>query len=58
MHGGIQVLTQLDGNVALQFVLEANGLHPGDGLHDGGLSVGYMADRANVDGGLARNYLR
>lgn len=54
----LATLTQLDGDVTLQLVLEPDGLHPGDGLYDGGLSVGYMANRANVDSGLARNHLR
>ena len=48
-------VSQLDGNVALQFVLETDRLHAADGLDDGGLSVGHMADRSHVDGGLARD---
>lgn len=37
-------IAQLDGNVALQLVLEAHGLHPGDGLHHCRLPVGHVAN--------------
>lgn len=46
-------ITQLDGDVALELVLEADSLDTGDGLDDGRLSVSDVADGANVDGGLA-----
>lgn len=45
-------ITKLDGNVPDQLVLETNGLHAGDGLDDGGLSVGDVADGTNVYGRL------
>lgn len=51
-------VSQLDGDVSDQLVLESNGLDAGDGLDDGGLSVSDVADGANVDGGLASNNLR
>ncbi len=38
-------------------ILEADGLDARDGLDDGGLAVGDMADGADVDGGLASNDL-
>ena len=46
-------VAKLDGDVSLQLVLESDGLHPREGLHHGRLSVGHVADRADVDGGLA-----
>mmetsp|Transcript_22956 Transcript_22956/g.45883 ORF Transcript_22956/g.45883 Transcript_22956/m.45883 type:complete len:244 (+) Transcript_22956:1007-1738(+) len=49
-------VAQLDGDVAFQFVLEADGLDAGDGFHDGGFSVGDVADGSDVDGGLARDH--
>jgi hypothetical protein len=42
-------VSQLDGNVSLQFVLEPDSLDTGDGLDDGGLSVGYVTDSTDVD---------
>lgn len=50
-------VTQLDGNVADQFVLETNGLDARDGLDDCGLSVSDVADGTDVDGRLPRNNL-
>ena len=46
-------VTQLDGNIPLQLVLEADRLHARDGLDDRRLAVRYVADGANVDGRLA-----
>ena len=46
-------VAELDGDVALQLVLEADGVDAGEGLDQGGLSVGHMADGADVNGGLA-----
>lgn len=43
-------VTQLDGDVALEFVLETDSLDTGDGLDDRGLAVSDMADGADVDG--------
>jgi hypothetical protein len=39
-------VAQLDGDVALELVLEAHGLHARDGFDDGGLAVGDVADGA------------
>lgn len=50
-------VTELDGDVPLQLVLETDGLHAGDGLDDCRLSVGDVANGANVDGSLARDDL-
>lgn len=44
-------VTQLDGNVALQLVLETDSLHAGDGLDDSGLSVSDVSNGADIDGG-------
>jgi hypothetical protein len=46
-------VTELDGNVALELVLETDRLDTGDGLDNGTLSVGDVTDGSNVDGGLA-----
>jgi hypothetical protein len=53
---GVRV-TELDGDVPLEFVLEADSLNTGDGLDDRTLSVGDVANRADVDGGLAGDNL-
>ena len=50
-------VAELDGDVALELVLEADRLHARDGLDDGGLAVGDVANGADVDGGLARDDL-
>lgn len=50
-------VTQLDGDVTDQLVLESNCLDTGDGLDDGGLSVSDMTNSTNVDGGLSGNNL-
>lgn len=50
-------VTQLDGNVSDQLVLETNSLDTRDGLDDGGLSVSDVADGANVDGSLSGDNL-
>ena len=42
---GVRV-AQLDGDVALELVLEAHGVHSGDGLDDGGFAVSHVADGA------------
>lgn len=51
---GIRI-TQLDGNVADQLVLESDSLDARDGLHDGRLPVGDVADGADVDSCLPRD---
>ena len=43
-------VTQLDGDVSLQLVLEADSLDAGDGLDDGGFAVSDVADGTDVDG--------
>lgn len=45
-------LTQFDGNVPFQFVLETNSMHSRNGLNDRRFSMGYMTDGANVNCGL------
>lgn len=50
--------TELDRNVPLEFILEANGVNAGDGFDDGGLSVSDMTDGADVDCGLSGYHLR
>ena len=51
-------VSQLNGNVTFEFVLETNGLDSGNGLDDCGLSVSDVTDCSNVDGGLTRNLKR
>ena len=46
-------VTELDGDVPDQLVLETDGLDAGDGLDDGGFSVCDMADGADVDSCLS-----
>lgn len=48
-------VAELDGDVALELVLEAHRLHARDGLDDGRLAVRDVADGADVDGRLARD---
>jgi hypothetical protein len=48
-------VSQLDGNVTFEFVLEADGLDSGNGLDDCGLPVSDVTNGSNVDGGLTRN---
>lgn len=50
-------VTQLDGNVTDQLVLESNCLDTRNGLDDGGLSVSDMTNGTDVDGGLSSNNL-
>lgn len=50
-------ITQLDGDVSLQLVLETDSLHLRDSLDDRRLSVSDVSDGTNVDRGLARNDL-
>lgn len=50
-------ITQLDGNVSDQLVLETDSLDTRDSLDDGGLSVSYMANGTNVDSSLTGNNL-
>lgn len=50
-------ITQLDGNVSLQLVLETDSLHLRDSLDDCRLSVSDVSDGTDVDCGLARNDL-
>ena len=42
-------ISQLDGDVSFQFVLESDSHHPGQGTHHSGLSVGHMANSTDVD---------
>lgn len=51
-------LTQLDCDVALQFVLEAHSLHAGYGFDHRGFAVSHMTDGADVDGRLSGDDLR
>lgn len=51
-------VTELDGNISLQFVLETDGLDTGDGLDDGTLSMSDMTNGTDVDGGLSGDDLR
>ena len=46
-------VSQLDGDIPLQLVLEPDRLHTRDGLDDRRLAVRYVADGTNVDGRLA-----
>ena len=46
---------EFDGDVALQFRLEADRLHTGQGLYDGGFPVGDVTNGPDIDGGLPRN---
>lgn len=50
-------LTELDGDVPLEFVLEANRVDAGDSFDDGGLAVSDMTDGADVDRGLSGYHL-
>lgn len=50
-------ITQLDGDIALQLVLETDGLHLRDSLDNGGLSVSDVTDSTDVDGRLTRDNL-
>ena len=45
-------VAELDGDVALQLVLEPDGVDTGQGFDDGRLSVSHMTDGADVDGSL------
>mmetsp|Transcript_8881 Transcript_8881/g.25337 ORF Transcript_8881/g.25337 Transcript_8881/m.25337 type:complete len:465 (-) Transcript_8881:10-1404(-) len=49
---------ELDGDVPLQLVLEANCRDARDGLDDCGLSVSHVPDGSQVDRGLPRDHLR
>jgi hypothetical protein len=51
-------VAELDGDVALEFVLETDRLDATDGLDDCTLSVSYVSDCSDVDGGLAGDDLR
>jgi len=51
-------ITQLDGDIPLQLVLETDGLHLRDGLDNGGLSVSDVTDGTDVDGRLTCDNLR
>lgn len=46
-------VTELDGNVSLQLVLETDSLYTRDGLDDGRLSVSDVTNGSDVDSGLA-----
>ena len=47
-------VAQLDCDVPLELVLEPDGVHAGQGLDEGGLAVGHVADGADVDRGLEK----
>lgn len=49
---------QPDGDVTHFLLPELDGLDARDGLDDGGLAVGYVADGADVDGGLPADDLQ
>ena len=51
-------VTQLDGDVPLQFILEANSVNSGQGFDDGRFAVSHVADGSDVDGSLAADDLR
>ena len=48
-------ITQLDGDIPLQLVLETNRLHLRDGLDDGRLPVSDVTDGTDVNRSLTRN---
>lgn len=49
LGGGLGLrLTELDGDVTFQLVLEANSVDAGDGFNNCRLSVRHMTDRSNV----------
>lgn len=50
------ILTKLDGNVALEFVLEPDSLHTRQSFHDSWLSMSYVADGSNVNSSLLWDY--
>ena len=50
-------ITQLDGDISDQLVLETNSLDTRNGLDHGGLSVSDVADGSDVDGCLAGDNL-
>lgn len=51
-------ISELDGNVTLKLVLEADSLDARERLDNSGLSVSHVADGTDVDGGLATDDLR
>ena len=51
-------IPKLDGDVALQLILETHGLHPAQSLHNCGLPVRHVAYRADVDRRLPADHLR
>ena len=48
-------VSQFDGNITFQFVLETDGLHTTDGFHEGGFSVSDVTNGSDVDGRLTGN---
>ena len=48
-------VAQLDGDVALELILEHDGVDAGQGLDDGRLAVSHVTDGADVDGRLPEN---
>jgi len=51
-------VTQLDGDVPLQLILESYSVNSGQGFDDGRFTVSHVADGSDVDGGLAADDLR
>ena len=51
-------VTQLDGDVLFQFILESDGLYSRERLDDGGFAVSHVADGADVDGRLPTDHFR
>ena len=49
-------VSQLDSNIALLFVLEANSEHTGERLYHSGFTVSYVANGSHVNSGLATHY--
>lgn len=54
----VVALTELDCDISLELVLEANGVNAGDGFDDGRFTVSDMSNGADVDRGLPRYHLR
>ena len=51
-------VTQIDGDVSLELVLESDRVHAGKGLDDRRLAVSDVADGSDVDGGLTADDFR
>jgi hypothetical protein len=51
-------ITKLNGDISHKLILESDGLYTGDCLYDGRFSVRYVADGADVNGGLLADDFR